>query len=52
VSPEALDAMVANRPALRHRVEGIAPWVARNYEVLDRDNTGTWYVRRDFAIRP
>ena len=49
VSPEALEAIVENRPDVRRTVEALGPWIARHYEVLRQDETGTWHVRRDLA---
>jgi hypothetical protein len=47
VAPAALEGIVGHRPSLRDDVAGVVPFIERRYRVLNRDEDGTWYIRRD-----
>ena len=49
VSEWALEAIVDMRPSLRDDVAGLVALIKTNYDVLSRDEDGTWYVRRDLV---
>ncbi len=49
VSNAALQAMIHYRPSISAEVARIVPFIERSYEVLSRDEEGTWYIRRDLA---
>jgi hypothetical protein len=51
VSDWALEAIVDVRPSLRDDVAGLVALIKTRYDILSRDEAGTWYIRRDLASR-